>query len=162
MSRNRRLQARAVLFALVTALLAVTLPRCGKAPDPTPASGTFGSVYAAMTSNNCQVCHVPGGNNNSSTFDLTSKTTAYSTLVGPKVTGSVSKGTCGTVKLVVASSPSTSYLAGILFSTYNTANFGGASGCTTFYTGHTSISQPLTTDQQTSLIAWIQNGALNN
>jgi hypothetical protein len=157
-----KLRHTRVLLPLIAAFLAVALVRCGKTPTSTPASGTFGSVYSTFNSAGCAECHAPSVSASAahgSSLDLSSQSAAYSTLVGTKVTATDSTSTCGNVSLVVAGNPSQSYLAAVLFSSYNTANF-VESGCTP-YNAHLS-DQHLTSDEQTSIISWIQNGAQNN
>lgn len=140
-------------------ILAV-LPQCGtKTSAP---SGTFTAVYTNTLSTACGSCHVPGGagTTDGTTLDFTTQTTAYSTLLNSVVSGGSSKNTCPNIKIVVPGSPSTSYLVGTLITSYGGTAFETATGtgCSP-YAGH---SVNLSADEETSLTAWIQNGALNN
>ncbi len=110
-------------------------------------------------------CHIPTGAatvNSGVRVDFTSQVTAYTTLTGTSsVQGAVSKGNCSTVKLGVASSPSTSYLTGALFSDYTKNNFAGVTGCTPYYSAHVS-SFNISDSQESSITSWMKSGALNN
>jgi hypothetical protein len=155
---GRLIQATGLLALLMV------LTHCGKVEEATgPASGTFGHVYKAIKSNNCDECHVPTGAatvNSNVQLDFTSQTTAYTTLMNTTVTGGASVGTCGAVKNVTASDPTKSYFAGIMVPAYRMDNFAGATGCLPV---NTHIEQySFSGDEQTSLTNWIKNGALNN
>lgn len=153
---------RRIVFFVGIIFLTFGLVQCGKIADE-PASGTFGSVYKALKNNSCQECHVPTGSATVTShveLDFTSQTTAYTTLINGTVKGSTSVGTCSGVKLVVPSSPSTSYLAAVLFSSYSHDDF-GKTGCTPYST-HNSVDTHVTSTEQKSIIDWISNGAQND
>lgn len=140
------------------------LVSCGKQTQaPTP--GTFTAVYTNTLSSACIQCHVPtgavysaGGGNVK--LDFSTQATAYTTLIGVKVAGTSTVGTCGDNFLVVASGATKSYLAAVLFDDYSTANFGGQSGCTPYAVHHQD--QHLSADEKASMVKWITDGALNN
>src|SRR4051812_10536331 len=104
-----------VLLPLASATLALTLVHCGKIADSTPASGTFGSVYNTLKTA-CIECHVPGGNgaSNGEKLDFTTQATAYATLVTTSPTALSGGAACSTVKIVVPSNSTYSYLIGVL------------------------------------------------
>ena len=154
-----------LLLSLSTALL---LHGCGSkdSSSTTAASGTFTNVYTTVLSTACIECHKPTGAatlQDNVKIDFSTQALAYSTLVtgSPTVHGASSVGTCANAKLVTPSTVATSYLAGTLFSTYDVNNFAQISGCTP-YAGHLAMTLGITTDQQTSITTWIQNGAQNN
>ncbi len=155
-------QTRKLLALMACAFLSLLLTHCGnKAAD---ISNNFSSIYATtFKTANCVFCHAPG----TSTYvtkqvpiDFTTVTTAYSTLTGSNVSGISSIGTCSGVKIVSAGYPAQSYLAGVLFQSYATANFASKSGCTPYAT-HLS-DQNISAAEQAAIIAWITAGALNN
>lgn len=143
----------------VVGILAV-LPQCGtKTSAP---SGTFTAVYTNTLSTACGSCHLPGGSAAADgvKLDFSTQATAYSTLVGTTVAANDVVGTCGGVKLVAPSSPATSYLVGTLITSYGGTAFETATGTSCVpYAGH---SVNLSADEESSLTAWIQNGAQNN
>lgn len=147
-----------VVFFMIAAILS----SCGNntANDATTTSGSFSSIYTTTISTACINCHVTGGSSNGSQLDFSSKALAYSTLTTKHVTGGSSVGTCGSASIVLAGSPSTSYLAAVLVSGYSSSNFAGISGCQPYSTH--LIDQNLSTAEKNSIIAWIQGGALNN
>ncbi len=151
----------AAIFGLVLGVLLV-FSGCSKKTD-SPAVGTFGYVYQNTLKTACIECHVPSGAAYAShgvQLDFSTQDTAYSTLLAKNVTGSSSTGTCSGIRIVSPSTPASSYLAGVLISSYHISNFAGVSGCTP-YANHLS-DQNLSAEEQTSLIEWIQGGALNN
>lgn len=150
-----------VILVIVAAL---TLTRCGT-QDPTTSltPGTFASVYSILKSHNCTECHIPTGAatiDSGVKLDFTSQTSAFTTLTTSTVSGSSGINSCTGVKIVVPNSPSTSYLAAVLFSKYSISDFGGKSGC---IPDNSHLTQNnLSTADQSSIIDWIQNGAKNN
>ena len=170
MNRSKAFQSLAMHVAsskgflgLVCISLLITLARCGLVPDTTtPASGTFGSVYVALKSNNCTECHVPGGAATvaGAQLDFTTQSTAYTTLLSKSVSATSSIGTCGSAKIVTAGDVSKSYLAAVLISSYSTSNFAGVTGCTP-YSAHLTDTN-MSAAEKTSVTDWIKNGALNN
>jgi hypothetical protein len=124
--------------------------------------GTFTNVYQNTLKTACIQCHVPGGapTNDGVKLDFTDQNTAYQTLMGSNVSGQISVGSCGGIKIVNPGNPASSYLAGVLFSEYNTDNFAGVSTCKP-YTAHLT-DQNLSADEKTAIISWIQSGAPNN
>lgn len=153
-----------ILLSVFTAGLLV-LSSCGPQPETstTPASGTFGSVYASFRSNNCIDCHSPGGAayaNNGVQLDFSTQANAYTTLIAKNVTGATSASICAGVKIVASANPSNSYLEAVLNQSYYRTNFAGVSGCTP-YNVHLQDTH-LTTSELTSLTSWIQSGAANN
>ena len=151
----------AFFASVVVVALALALSGCGK-KEESFTSGTFTAVYnQTIKGQNCNECHVPGGSaaNVGVGLDFTSQATAYQTLVSEMVSGAGSSG-CSALKIVVAGSPSTSYLVPVLISSYATNGFGGQTGCQPINTHHSLVN--LSTDEQSSLIAWIQGGAQNN
>lgn len=163
--RGQMFLRKEILWLPSLAVLVLLLSRCGALPESltlTPASGTFASVYSALQKNNCTECHVPGRSGPAAgvTLNFTSQATAFSTLTANYVTATASVGTCGAAKIVTSGDPAKSYLAAVLFDSYNINNFGGVSGCSPF-TGHLAAYN-LSTAEQTSLLNWITNGALNN
>lgn len=149
---------------LVVAGLILALWSCSEDTKPNSTDTTkFTSIYTNIIRfHNCHSCHAPGGSAydtdgvqlNFSTEDL-----AHSTLTTKFVTGNTSVGTCGAVR-IVNTSPQTSFLAGVLFSEYNTANFAGVTGCTP-YSVHLS-DQNLSTSEKDAIVTWINNGAPRN
>lgn len=156
------------LLPLTVAALALTLTHCGTstAPTtstPTAASGTFTNVYTTVLQTACIECHVPGGAatvNNGVTLDFTTQQTAYTTLTTNTVSATDTKTECAGVKIVVPGNANSSYLAAVLFSDIDTANFGGVTGCTP-YNVHQQ-DQSISASERTSILAWINGGALNN
>jgi hypothetical protein len=148
---------RSIALIALAAASALTLMDCGKALGP--ASGTFGNVYETLKSD-CIECHVPGGSGlvSGSTFDVTSATTAYNTLLSD--TAHTAAPECAGVKLVVANTPTSSYLAAVLFSDYNINSFAGVANCKPITRHHSDLN--LSADEKTSILAWINGGALNN
>lgn len=157
------------LWGLVAIALAVALPAAlglllnGCSKSEGPKSGTFGNVYANTLSTTCRSCHQPGGTAYASynvLLDFSSQNNAYSTLLNRTVSGSSSVGTCGGIRIVSPSAPTSSYLAAVTVSSYSTSNFAGVSGCTPLNSHLTAY--PLSSSEQTSLIAWINAGAPND
>ncbi|MBI5139028.1 hypothetical protein HZA26_00220 [Candidatus Nomurabacteria bacterium] len=148
----------------LTLILVFVFASCGKVPAPSTTTGTFTDVYNTIKTANCMECHSPTGAakvNSGVQLDFSTQTTSYSTLTNNHVvTATDIIGTCGTAKLVIAGSPDTSYLAAVLISKYNVTNFAGILGCTP-YTVHLT-DQHITDSDQSSIIDWIKNGALNN
>lgn len=141
---------------------ALALAGCSKKTDSLEV-GTFGYVYQNTLKTACIECHVPSGAAYAShgvLLDFSTQDTAYSTLLAKNVTGSSSTGTCSGIRIVSPSTPTSSYILGVLISSYHINNFAGVSGCTP-YANHLS-DQNLSSEEQTSLIQWIQGGALNN
>ncbi len=148
--------------ALLTTLCigaTLALSNCGKKDET---STTFATVYTETLSTSCVACHdTPGsGAQNGAGLNFSSQALAYSTLTAGNVTATTSVGTCGSVRLVVASSPSTSYLLGTIIQGYSSSSFAGVTNCTP-YAGHFS-SLNLSSTQQNNLVSWIQGGAQNN
>lgn len=126
-------------------------------------SSNFSSVYASTLSTACVECHNPSGMatvNYNVQLNFMNKTAAFTSLTESSVNGATSAGTCGPVKIVVPGQPANSYLIGTLIQRYANGNFGGVGGCTP-YAGHYSIIN-LTSSQQTGLVGWVQDGALDN
>jgi hypothetical protein len=148
-------------FLASAGLLPILLSGCGK-ESTTPAAGTFGNVYTVTLRTACANCHAPGGlpTTQGCTLDFSSQAQAYSTLTGGTVAGSGEPTACLGLKYVVAGDPSSSYLVGVLNSTYHVNNFAGHSGCLPYAT-HLQ-DQNLTADEQSSIVSWIQGGAQNN
>lgn len=152
---------------LVTVLVALGLAGCGSSPSPTASTTTeFSKVWTIVQAKNCNTCHNASNSasatNGFGVINFASQATAYATLTGGSTVKGVSaSGNCGSVKLVAAANPTTSYLAGILFSDYNISNFGGVTGCTTAYNSHYSNATFSDADKAT-IIAWIKDGASNN
>lgn len=159
-AKLRGLAAIALAMALPAAL-GLLLNGCSQSEGPK--SGTFGNVYANTLSTTCRSCHQPGGTAYSSynvLLDFSSQNNAYSTLLGRTVSGTSSVGTCGGIRIVSPSAPTSSYLAAVTVSSYNTSNFAGVNGCTPLNSHLTAY--PLSASEQTSLIAWINAGAAND
>lgn len=149
-------------FGAALAVFAFSLADCGQIPLSTsPASGTFGSVYQSIQTSGCVECHAPGGSAtlSNSTLDFTSQASAYSSLIAASATSGGSN--CASLKDVVAGSPSTSYMLGALITAYRD-NFSTATGTTCQPTNSHGLTVALSAEEQASLVAWIQNGALNN
>lgn len=145
--------------------LVLILARCGSqlTDTPAPASGTFGSVYNSLKSNNCTECHTPKGSatiDNHVALDFSTQALAYQTLTASTVSGTTSAGDCGGIKIVSPGNPSKSYLAAVLFKDYNTSGFADVTQCVPYNAHLTSFN--LSSSEKTSIINWIQNGALNN
>jgi hypothetical protein len=135
----------------------------GAEVDIAAKSGSFSGVYQVLSSNNCVSCHSPGGAAHDISgveLDLSSQASAYQALTSASVSGVSSSGICAGVRIVAPGNPASSYLLGVLFSSYNTSDFGGVSGCQP-YSGHLQDTN-LTQAEQASLTTWIQNGAPNN
>jgi hypothetical protein len=148
---------------LAVAGLILALWSCSESKTTDP--NKFSSIYPNIIRfHNCHSCHAPGGqvyDNPTDPVELNFSTEdlAYSTLTSKTVAGPTSKGTCGGIK-IVNTTPQTSFLAGVLFSDYNAANFGGVSGCTP-YSVHLS-DQNLSTSERDAIVTWINNGAPRN
>jgi hypothetical protein len=142
--------------------MVLVLCRCGSKTEETTSSGTFSNVYSVTLKTACIQCHVPAGSATAAgvTLDFSTQTTAYQTLTASVVSGGSTKNTCANISIVSAKNASKSYLAGVLFSSYNTSNFAGVTGCVP-YSAHLT-DQNISSDEQTSIINWINNGALNN
>lgn len=146
-------------------ILTLVCSNCGKTPESGTTSGTFSDVYTkTIKGSSCVECHSPTGMaklNYGVQLDFTSQSTSYSTLTNNNVvTASDMTGTCGSAKLIVSGSPSTSYFAAVLISQYNVSNFGGISGCTPYRTHLSDLN--ISAAEQTSITDWITNGAQNN
>jgi hypothetical protein len=154
---------RAFAFGAATLAL-VSLTHCGKVTDTSPASGTFGSVYQSMQNQNCVRCHAPSVSSSlagGSSFDASTQAKAYATLVSQAVSATDVVSSCGSVMLVKPSSPATSYLLATLVpDTYWSADF-GQTGCSPYKNGQHDVVS-LSSDETTSYVSWIQNGALDN
>jgi hypothetical protein len=126
-------------------------------------AGSFNGVYQILNDNNCVSCHSPGGAAHDISgveLDFSSISSAYQALTADFVTGTSSTGICGGVRIVAPGKPSASYIAAVLFSDYNTADFGGMQGCQP-YSGHLQDTN-LSGAEKAALISWIQSGAQNN
>lgn len=149
-------------FFYATAVLTTS---CTKDANITVVAPTYSSLYSNVFYNGntgCVSCHAPGESaydTDNVGIDFTSSSNGYSTLVGPDVMGNTSVGTCSAVELVDPGSPTSSYLAAVLISSYNSGNV-GKSGCTP-YNVHLS-DQNLSTEELSALEEWITNGAQNN
>ena len=159
---SRRPYAPVVLL-LCCGVVALLLTRCG---NNTPASGTFGSVYQALQNNNCQQCHVPGGNNNGSTLDFSTQAKAFTTLTQNKVTGGVGKNQCGNVAIVVAGNPQQSYFPYEAFGQSDSATWSPANARFSAPNQNcvpvTHVNVSPSAAEETSIIAWINNNTPNN
>ncbi|MCC7404443.1 MAG: hypothetical protein IT288_08600 [Bdellovibrionales bacterium] len=151
---------------LVVAGLILALWSCSEDTKPNSTDTTkFTSIYTNIIRfHNCHSCHAPGGqvfDNPTDPVELNFSTEdlAYSTLTSKNVAGPTSKGTCTGIK-IVNTTPQTSFLAGVLFSEYNTANFAGVTGCTP-YSVHLS-DQNLSSSEKSAIVTWINNGAPRN
>jgi hypothetical protein len=151
-----------IIQLLLTLSLLLVLCRCGQAPQETYTSGTFAHVYNVTLKTACIQCHVPGGSATTAgvTLDFSTQTTAYQSLTTSVVSGGSTKNTCPNISIVLSKDANKSYLAGVLFDSYHTSNFAGVTGCTP-YSAHLT-DQSLSSDEQTSIVNWINNGALNN
>lgn len=162
----RRLSViRRSVFPLAASLVlaALLLPGCGKKDEESYTPGTFTAVYNQTLKTACIECHVPSGAatvDSHVDLDFSSASAAYTSLTTQYATGDSTPASCTTVKVVDPGYPQNSYLAGVLLSSYNTNDFAGKTGCQP-YTAHL-IDQHLSADEQSSLISWIQGGALNN
>ena len=140
-------------FLVGILVLPFILSRCGT-NSSTPASGTFGSVYVALTTSNCTICHVPTGSATKqygTQLDLSTKATAYTTLLTKTVTGAQSKTKCGNVKLVSQGNAKNSYLAAVLFNDYGSVNnFAGVPNCAPITT-HFNY-QNMSPDEKSSIL----------
>lgn len=167
---NRSLSSRLLKLATPFLLVgvALVLSRCGTQTN-SAASGTFTDVYNSTLNVSCGSCHVPGGKPaaDGASIDFTSKATAYNTLTTLKVTGSVAKGTCGSVPLVAGvgtastNNAAASYMPYVLFSDY-TAPITGAGGCTPYSLSIHGGGLNLSAAQEASILAWINAGAPNS
>ena len=122
-------------------------------------TATFTSIYSAsIGTSSCTQCHSSGvttaqGN---AGLDFSTQSAAYNALTGT-VNGDTGKTQgCTGVHLVVANSPTTSYLVGEVASSAATFS---VSGCTVY--DH-SQQKTISSDEQTAIVKWIQAGALNN
>lgn len=142
---------------------ALILTNCQKKEED-PAVGTFSHVYKKTLSTACVACHVPTGAvyADGVTLDFSSQVAAFQTLTTKKVaTPSNPSSSCkNTVSIVVAGNATNSYLAGVLFADHNTNHFAGVTSCQP-YTAHLT-DQNLSAEEKTSILQWIQGGALNN
>lgn len=154
MMKIRRSMTLSALIALAAILV---LGRCSKQES----EGPFTKIYNNTLSRKCVDCHNPSGQatlNYNVQLNFTLNSAAYQTLLAGGVQGATSTGTCGSVRIVAAGSPSTSYLLSQVVPSYYSTNFGGVSGCTP-YSGHqVNLSQ----SEQDELVSWIQNGAQND
>ena len=150
---------------LVLIALLFVLTKCGK---DGPAPGTFGSVYAVM-GRTCVQCHKASGTAAPSAtikFDPTTAALAYQTLVtdGNGVGGLGSGAACRNpvpVKYVVPTSPTTSYVAGVLVAgaTYQGNNNFGNPGCRPYnHTEDTGLNDA----DKANILDWINKGAKND
>ncbi|MCB0365170.1 MAG: hypothetical protein H6624_18910 [Bdellovibrionaceae bacterium] len=145
-------------------LMALGLWGCSGDEKPSSTDPSkFSSIYTnILRFHNCHSCHSPGGSaydTDGVQLDFSTQALAHSTLTTKNVTGATSVGTCGSVK-IVNTTPQTSFLAGVLFSTYHISNFAGVSGCTP-YSVHLS-DQNLSSSEETAIVDWINAGAQNN
>ena len=146
-------------LSVVGVLLVANCGKSSSGPDTTAVSPTLTSLYSNVFSQNCIVCHVPGGASNGSTLDFSSITTAYQTLLSAHVSGTSTAGACASVRIVTPSHPETSYLEAVLDASYAKANF-VQTGCTP-YAVHLQNTN-LSSAELSALSAWISNGAANN
>ncbi len=125
-------------------------------------TASFASIYTNVLSTACIQCHVPGtpATNSGVTLDFRSAASAFSTLRSSTASGGSSVGTCGTVPIITAGAANQSYLAGVLFADYHTANFAGHNGCTPYAT-HLQ-NQNLNSNEEVAIVGWINTGAANN
>lgn len=150
-------------LTLATLVMAQILSGCGQLATPTATSGTFTSIYTStLSKTTCVSCHEPGGSGyaNGVTLDFSTQALAYQTLTSATVSNPSEKTNCSGVKIVYPSNASKSYLAAVLFSDYNANNFAGVSGCQPYTVHLQNLS--LSADEKTSILNWINNGALNN
>jgi hypothetical protein len=151
---------------LLLAGLVLILARCGN--NSGPASGTFGNVYQNTLSKECVQCHQPGssqGFNAGTHLDFSTQAQAYATLTSgstSKVSSTDAATGCPGVAIVVASNPSASYLTATLFSDQAAKYQSSPAGCTSPYNHITTQNINLSTDEENSIVTWIQNGAQNN
>jgi len=146
---------------------AVLLTRCGSKNNPTTVSGvqpTFSSLYSNVFSKNCIQCHEPQGSatvNNGTTLDFSTQGMAYTTLTSGTSVGSFSNnnGECHSVPFIVSSQPTSSYMLATLISDYTHSDFYNV-GCTPY--SPSAHGATLDSADETALVQWIQNGALNN
>ena len=127
-----------------------------------PVAATLTNLYSAVFSQGCKNCHNPAttvANAGSSNLDFSTITMAYTTLQG-FVSGLSTAGHCNNVKIVKPSDAANSYLAAVLFTDYDHANFGGQTGCIPI-TEH-QLEMHLTPNERAALLAWINAGAINN
>jgi len=164
---KKQMNFRNILATTGLLVLSLMLTRCGSNNSNSTTSNaaitpSFASIYTNVLSQACIQCHVPGTSvyiNNNVHLDFTSASTAYSSLTGLTSSG-VSSSSCNGIKYVTPGSPSSSYLAAVLFADYNTSGFAGDSGCTPYAT-HLS-DQNISSAEETAIIAWINAGAANN
>lgn len=150
------------LAPLVLGAAVLLLARCGLEQAEAP-SGTFRSVFQAFQSNNCTECHTPTGaawQSDGVQLDFSDASAAYTGLTTQNVMGASSVGNCPGVKLVVPGDLNKSYFAAVLFDDIPQDDFAGVTGCTVYPTHHADVN--LSASQQTSIRAWIQNGANND
>lgn len=137
---------------------------CSNSVDSTTGTvtGTWSSLYANVFSDSttCKDCHRGAGSSSGITnLDFSSSSTSYNQLVNVIVSNPSSPASCNTIRRVDPNQPTKSFLMGLLFSDYNTNNFGGQSGCqpaTTHYSVHNVI---LSSTVKQAIIDWINAGA---
>lgn len=131
---------------------------CSDKKDSASTSGTFSSVYTnVVNAGNCSVCHQSGGAY--AALDLSSSSIAFTNLSSGTVGGPTSGGGCAGNSYVVSGNASNSFLLALFFSDYRSAYMTAFPGCTPY--SH-SATAPLSTDDKTELVKWIEAGAQNN
>lgn len=153
------------VMALTLAASLALLSGCGDTGTKTATTATtFTELYnnTLKVSVTCKGCHISGGAGTTAgaALDFSTQALAYSTLTQSTVAGGSSVGTCSSVRIVTASDPTRSYIVGMFVTSYQTANFGGKSGCTPINTH--STAGYMSAAEQSALLSWINAGAPNN
>ncbi|MBF0297326.1 MAG: hypothetical protein HQK51_01315 [Oligoflexia bacterium] len=147
------------LFIFLFLFLTLTYG-CSKNNDTAIPASRFTNLYENTFKPNCIRCHVPGQDpydNLGVKLDFSTKEKAHSTLTTLKCAGQSST-FCADIPYVTARDLNQSYLVAILNRTYNNiTNYAGKVNCVP-YNIHI-IDQHLTTEEQNSIIAWINEGA---
>ncbi len=133
------------------------LARCGGSSNSSN-TASFSYIYSNTLNKSCTQCHTASVTTaqDSAGLDFSSQATAYSGLTSRTVNGTTARTDCSTVHLVVADSPSTSYLMGAI-----TTGVFNVSGCTPVYSGvHDGLG--LSSDEISGIQAWINAGAPND
>jgi hypothetical protein len=156
--------------------LTLILARCGdnskrSAIEPADSrldSGTFSSIYQNTIQSECIQCHQPGqssGVQAGTSLDFTSQSQAYATLTSgaTSLVSSIDEsGSCQGAAIIVAGNPAQSYFAATLFpdwaQRYSNPGFPNCSP----YSHEVHQNLNLSSDEENSIITWIQNGAQNN
>ncbi len=129
---------------------------CGSKKEILGSNPTFSSLYTGLFSKSCVTCHQPGGSawTDGINLDFSSQPAAYSSLTSLRSTALH----CTSLSLVQSGSPSRSVLLAVLFDDYSTIAGTSCVGDAI----HRDQNGNTASGDKSSLVSWIEQGALNN